>query len=669
MTSKGKNIVARPEWLTDDQSTLDTVGSQIGLWRWDFASDALEWSDGLLHMVGLERSAFGATAKAAISLVHPDDRSFRALALERHLKFGEPYKYVYRFRHCDGRYIHCRTEGTVIRAENGTPIGMAGITLDISGEAEAIQKLRDSERRLGALAAGFEGAIFRYHLNADGTDSISYMSEGAERMWNLKPGDVIENPDMVWTSVHRDDLQGVKRAFAEGSRTQTKLNLRWRILPGGGEIRWIECRASPKRTAEGNTIWDGFVIDISEMVAARDELQRTTEMLGQAQKREAIGQISGGIAHDFNNLLAVILGNAELIDQRGMDQEDLASLAAIITSCEKGADLTRRLLSFARKSQLDPRRVSLRQIVTDMVPLIQRTLPEDIEIIWDKTAAAQAAIDVDVGLLESSILNILLNARDAMPSGGSVVISIEDRHLAAVQSNPETPPVSPGRYASLRISDTGDGIAQHMIKRVTEPFVTTKGPELGSGLGLAMVDGFVAQSGGFLDIQSVQKQGTVITLNIPLAGLSEASAGEAPPDPETPRQTTNKIIEGRALLVEDEEQVRLVTARILRRMGIQVDAVANAAQALALLRQSAAGFDVLLTDIVMPGAMNGLDLALEAKSVYPHMPVVLMTGYGPDQIIDETEALKFGVLLNKPIERKELEATVVRALSDTSKRL
>lgn len=663
MESIGENTAEHPEWLTDDQRILGTVGRQIGIWRLDFISDALEWSDGLLNMVGLTRAAFGATGEAAKHLIHPDDRAPSEAAVQSHRNFGAPYKSIYRLRHRDGHYIHCKSEGAAIRGPNGEVIGMAGISLDITGEAEAVQNLRESEHRLGTLAAGFEGAIFRYLIDAHGTARISYMSEGAERVWGLKPDEVLGDPSKILATVHPDDVNRIAKAFAQGTRKQSKLNLRWRILLGDGETRWIECRASPKRTPEGTTIWDGFVIDISEMMAARDELQTTTEMLGQAQKLEAIGQISGGIAHDFNNLLAVILGNAELVDQYGLVDEDRASLAAIITSCEKGADLTRRLLSFARKSQLDPRHVSLRQIVTDMVPLFRRTLPEDIEIIWDGETAPHGAVNVDVGLLESSILNVLLNARDAMPSGGGVVITIKEK--LRITTAPDTPAraATPKPYVSLAISDTGDGIPQHLIKRVTEPFVTTKGPELGSGLGLAMVDGFVAQSGGILDIQSTQGQGTCITLNIPMVDAQEMIQTDPASDVETPHHIADKSVEARALLVEDEEQVRLVTARILRRMGIQVDAVENASRALDLLKRDPSAFDFLLSDVVMPGVMDGFDLARAARRMCPDMPVMLMTGYGPDQIVDKDEARQFGVLLNKPIERKELEAAVASVLA------
>lgn len=654
-----------PGWLFDEQLALRTVGSHIGIWRWDFETDALEWSDGLLAIVGLDRAAFGGTAQAAYALVHPDDRSFRAIALESHLRHGKPYRYVYRMRHADGYYKQCRTEGMIVRGAQGDAIGMAGITLDISEEADVMQKLRDSERRLGTLAAGFDGAIFRYHQHADGTDAVSYMSEGAERVWGLEPDEVIGDPGKIWATVHPDDVDLVRDGFAEANRALTKLNLRWRVLPGNGDIRWIECRATPRRTDRDETIWDGFVIDISEMMAARDELQRTTEMLGQAQKHEAIGQISGGIAHDFNNLLAVILGNAELIDPSGLDADDLSSVSAITASCHKGADLTRRLLSFARKSQLDPRRVSFRRIVTDMLPLIRRTLPADIEIVWDGEAAPPAVVDVDVVMLESSILNILLNARDAMTSGGAVVITLSERRQPGKRRTSDGAPVHPGPYASLAIADTGAGIPAHLVGRVTDPFVTTKGPELGSGLGLAMVDGFVAQSGGFLDIESSEGQGTVITLNIPKADASTVPLHGEEPETSNPQGLADPRAVGRALLVEDEEQVRIVTARILRRMGLEVDAVETAIEAMELLQREGNAYDVMLTDVVMPGTMSGPQLATAARRVFPDLPIVLMTGYGPDQILRDSEISQFGVLLRKPVDRKALEEAVLRVMSLT----
>jgi PAS domain S-box-containing protein len=544
---------------------------------------------------------------------------------------------------------------------------MAGITFDITAETEAAERLRESENRLATLAANVEGAIFRYHMHADGTDSISYMSDGAEQVWGMKVEEMVGDPSRVWETVHPDDLAGVRQMFEQGARTLGRLSHRWRIHLPDGDVRWIECRASPKLTPEGEFVWDGFVIDISEMMAARDELRRATEMLGQAQKLEAIGRISGGIAHDFNNLLAVVMGNAELIDPAELVDEDRASLDAIVAACRKGADLTRRLLSFARKSQLNPSRVSLRKVVGDMVPLIRRTLPENIEIVWDSDKAADLDVAVDLALLKASILNILVNARDAMPAGGRVVIGVTE-HRIDTPGGLLAPGLGkgvavPGIYAALSIADTGHGIPTHLIDRIAEPFVTTKGPEMGSGLGLAMVDGFVAQSGGFLEIRSEQGKGAEITINIPRVVTGPDNA--RPADAGVPRMPMSRAQPGfgRALLVEDEEQVRLVTARLLGRMGIEVDAVPTADEALVRLQAEAGAYDLLISDLVMPGSLNGADLALVAQTLRPDLPIVLMTGYGPEQIAPEVDLDRLGIVLRKPIERGAFEAAVVNALA------
>lgn len=635
---------------------LSALGQNVGVWQWDIRNNSLEWGDRMLEIHGLTADTFRPSADSFFELIHPDDLAMVNERVQDHLEYGAPYRVVFRIRHADGHYIHCRTEGARIPSDRGTISKMIGVTFDITSEMEAVTNLRESEHRLATLASNFDGAIFRYRLNTDGTDSIDYMSDGAERVWGLQPAEILGDPGKVWATVHWDDLDSVRKVFTAHTSDQTRICHQWRVVLPDGYCRWIECRATPTKLPSGDTLWDGFVIDISALVAAQDALTEKTQMLGQAQKLEAIGRISGGIAHDFNNLLAIILGNAELIDTTSLSAEDIESQKTIIAACQKGASLTRRLLSFAQKSRLEPKLVQLKDVVDGMIPLARRTLPTDINIHWDKAQYPPLTVAVDVGMLESSILNIMLNARDAMPSGGDLSIRIVEQDIPTQKLKRANGSLPAGRYALLEISDTGHGIPGELLGRVTEPFITSKGPEMGSGLGLAMVDGFVTQSGGFLQIESTEGAGTTLTVFIP---VTEREAREAPqPISNEPDQL---MFDGRVLLVEDEADVRLVLARMLRRLGLQVDEAENGENAKAILDTDAPKYDLIITDIMMPGLVNGIDLARSVRANQPDLPVILISGYNDETFNQRGDQTDLGLFLMKPVKGRELRDAIVRS--------
>jgi len=612
----------------------------------------------MISIHGFPIGTFVPSADHFFELIHPDDYLMVKRQIRAHIEQGVPFRIVFRIRHADGHYITTRAEGTVISKSEGKTSEMIGVTFDVTEEMETIEKLRNCEARIETLTSNFDGALFRYRLNANGTDSIDYMSDGAERVWGLKASQIVGDPGKVWSTVHPEDVAGVEAAFATGTSAQTRLHHQWRVILPDGYNRWIECRAVPTKLPSGDTIWDGFVIDISDLVAAKDELREKTQMLGQAQKLEAIGRISGGIAHDFNNLLAIILGNAELIDAGSLSIEDQDSQKAIIAACQKGASLTRRLLSFARKSRLEPKIVLLRDVVAGMMPLVRRTLPTDIVVHWNIYDCRDLAVAVDVGMLESSILNMILNARDSMPNGGELSINIIERYFAESQTNRNSGIVTAGNYAVMEIIDNGHGIPADLLEKVTEPFVTTKGPEMGSGLGLAMVDGFVAQSGGILRIESTVGAGTILKVLLPIIDLEAAEVLKSKQS-----EADQKLLKGRVLLVEDEEEVRLVLSRVLRRLGLQVDGAQNGEDAKAILKRGERQFDLLITDVVMPGPVNGIDLARYVQVSHPTLPIILISGYNDQKFTDRGDEADLGIFLVKPVDSYNLRDAVLRSIT------
>ncbi len=449
----------------------------------------------------------------------------------------------------------------------------------------------------------------------------------------------------VWESVlHPDDRPRVNAAREDfiASR-KVHFDIEFRMQRADGSWAYVSERAVALRDETGRAISIlGAVEDLTE--------QRLMEAkLLAAQKMEAIGRISGGIAHDFNNLLAVIMGNAELmtLDDAPSDSTHLAE--EIVDSAHRGAELTHRLLSFARRSHLAPARVDPNTLVKSMSQIIARVLPETIT----QETSLQAGIwqlRVDPAFLESALLNLVINARDAMPKGGFLTIETANHRVNEEYGIERKEFIPPGRYVMLAVTDTGTGIAPDMIERVIEPFFTTKGPNLGSGLGLSMVDGFVRQSGGVLRIYSEPGIGTTVRILLPAdpdgvsAALTRSAKGQLHALESAPR----------VLLAEDEPRVRAVISRALQDAGVIVVEAASGDAALAAYNEMPEPPEILLTDVVMPGSLQGPMLARKLKSMQPDLKIIFMSGYANDAAINGNGLRPDDIFLMKPIQRKVL---------------
>jgi PAS domain S-box-containing protein len=383
--------------------------------------------------------------------------------------------------------------------------------------------------------------------------------------------------------------------------------------------------------------------------------RRTSEQaFRQAQKMESIGQLTAGLAHDFNNLLQVVLGNIENAKGRAADDRQRRSLENAGAAAERGAKLTRQLLAFARKTRLEPKLVDLNALVDGFSEMIETTLGARNEL---RVSAQRRlpAVNVDPTHLEMALLNVLINARDAMPGGGSVTISTATKQV-------EANGLPGGRYVALEVADTGQGMPPQVLERATEPFFTTKRSGLGTGLGLAMAHGFTQQSGGRLEIESEPGRGTRVRFLFPAAdGAAErrrADGAGAEPAGTPPRAEGTETV----LVVEDGEDVLALACEHLEGLGYRVLAARSGEQALEVLDgPEGRSIDLLFSDIVMPGGLNGLALAEEVRRRLPGVPVLLTTGYNEDLVMDGPTAAAMDVL-GKPYRRSELADRVRAAL-------
>jgi signal transduction histidine kinase len=387
------------------------------------------------------------------------------------------------------------------------------------------------------------------------------------------------------------------------------------------------------------------------------QLQRMEEQLHQAQKMEAVGQLTGGIAHDFNNLLMVVLGNLdEIADRLSADDTMRPLIRAATAAAERGADLTQQLLAFARRQPLRPQPIDCNRTIEGMIDLLRRTLGERVDIRVELAADLPAAV-ADAAQVQNALLNLTINARDAMPDGGKLFIETSVAHLdedyRATHGD-----VVPNDYLMIAVSDTGTGMSPGVLARAFEPFFTTKEIGRGSGLGLSMVYGFAKQSGGHVKIYSEVGQGTTVKLYLPVAAGSTVAVAPAAGHLAMERARNDEVV----LVVEDDVLVRDTVTRLLRGLGYRVLESANADAALAVLRSDQA-ISLLFSDVVLPGRIGGRELATEGRKIRPGLRVLFTSGYTQDSVVHHGRLDNGVSLLSKPY-KKEALARTIRGLLD-----
>jgi signal transduction histidine kinase len=393
---------------------------------------------------------------------------------------------------------------------------------------------------------------------------------------------------------------------------------------------------------------------LSTAVRESQERERaTSDQLRQAQKMEAIGNLTGGMAHDFNNLLGIVIGNLDiLVERRNTDPEVRELAGEALDAALRGADLTKHLLAFARRQPLQPQQVDLNVLIANITRLLSRTLGENIEISLDLDPGLWQTV-VDPSQLESALANLATNARDAMPDGGSLVFATGNRHLDADYAA-EHIEVAPGDYAMIEVADTGAGMAPEIAQRIFEPFFTTKGVGKGSGLGLSMVYGFIKQSQGHINVYSEPGIGTTFRLYLPRAVVDGEVSLISGPAAEAVSGNGETV-----LAVEDNASLRRVVVRQLREMGYRVLEADSAASALSVLEEEP--IDLLFTDVVMAGGMSGIDLARDAQRRWPDMKVLITSGFPETKLNGSGPSV--ARLLTKPYRKDELAQAIREILS------
>lgn len=421
-----------------------------------------------------------------------------------------------------------------------------------------------------------------------------------------------------------------------------------------GELDRLQIQTAHQRK-DGTQYDVDIVLHLSDAVSPPEfvaivqdctERNQITNALHQAQKMEALGQLTGGIAHDFNNMLTVVSGNLELLENRINDSLNLELLSEARAAANLGADLTSRLLSFARKSSLIPTTVNINEVVLSLVEMLRRSLGQGI-VLHTIMAPELWSVQIDESLLGSALVNLAINAHDAMPKGGEFTIETSNLQLTAGDARRHD--IAAGDYVALIITDTGTGIPDELIASVFEPFFTTRQHSSGTGLGLSMVYGFARQSGGHVTVTSEIDKGSVFTLLLP-----RSDGGVPTPVSDRSRKSENNPMSLRVLVVEDDELVRRLTARRLQYLGHQVLQAANSVEALQVFNEHP-GIELLMTDMIMPESLSGHELALLLREQAPELRVIIASGYSDQLAALEHLPDERMVLLRKPYDNHQLK--------------
>ena len=547
----------------------------------------------------------------------------------------------------DGSRFWASVVVDAIRDENGQLLGFAKVTRDISDRRKAEEALRDSERQFRLLVEGVTDYAL-YMLDPNGV--VTTWNAGAERIKGYAAEEIVgQHFSRFYTD--RDKAAGVPAGALQVAAREGRFEAEgWRVRKNG-ELFWANVIIDPVRDEEGNLAGFAKVTrDITEKREAQIALQKAQEQRGRAQRMEALGHLTGGVAHDFNNLLMVIDGFTQTIQKLiGEDPKGMRATEAIKLAVERGQSLTRHLLTFSRRQTLNPVVTSIGERIEAFNKLIAGSLGPTIKLTADVPPEIWP-VETDISELELSLLNITFNARDAMPEGGIITITAENLEL----KRDDTPAQLEGDFVALTIADTGTGIAEEILPKVFDPFFTAKGSGKGSGLGLSQVHGFAHQSGGTVTMDSKLGFGTRVTLYLPRLTKMPVSVSNEP----------QRLVQraGLALLVDDNLDVLEVSALYLQELGYQVHAVDNPQAALREAEHES--FSLLVTDIVMPGGMDGVDLAQEVQKRQPGMPIVLVTAYSE---VAATLGGEF-VLLRKPYQLEDLSCAVGQAIAAAAER-
>lgn len=618
--------------------------AHVGNWQWDVARNELWWSDELYRIFGVDRSSFQLTYSTFLQLIHPEDRQVIDGAVREAVQEKRPYDVEHRIVRPDGSVRVLAGHGRIVLDDAGRVIRMVGATQDITERRTAEETVRRSERRLRTIIDTDPACV---KLVSAQCELLEINRAGLEMTGADDVSQLIGRP--VTDLVHPED----RAAFLDlHERVCDGLPgaLEFRIIGLDGQERWVKSHFVPFETFTETGEKRAAVLGVTNDITGSRRLE---EQLRQSQKMEAVGMLAGGIAHDFNNLLTAIGGYTEFVldtlDERDTRREDLQEVAK---AAQRAAALTRQLLAVSRRQILQPSVLDVNGMVADVQKLLHRTIPESIDL--QLALGPVDPVRADRGQLEQVLLNLAINAGDAMPQGGRLRLATATVDIDEAWAHRHSP-MPAGRYVRLTVSDTGVGIPPETQARIFEPFFTTKARGKGTGLGLATVYGIVKQSEGFIWVESEVGRGTTFQVYLP-AVREQVAAAVLIPRLEAISGGTQTI-----LLAEDDGAVRRLARDVLAKQGYTVLDARDGDEALETARQYQGSIHLLIADVVMPG-LSGRDLAERLAETRPAVRVLYTSGY-TENLMKRAGFERGLALLAKPFLPADLLRAVNRILA------
>ena len=655
------------EALDRSEARLQTAqdAGEVGLWDWDVVSGEGYWSPTLYRNLGLPPGS-SSNIRTLLEIVHPEDRDWVRQNNITAIKTGRMAPVEFRVVRPDGDIRWLLSRGEMLRNGTGRIVRAVGVNIDITERRLAFEKVRESDARFRALA---DSAPLMLWVSR--TDGRREFVNQAYVDFLGEPYDEALNFD--WRKrLYEEDLPRILQEQVAGEASRALFTLEARYLRSDGAWRWIRSVSQPRNSPTGEFV--GFVgigMDITDAKQAEFDLKRINDLLAErvqaalterdeaharlhhAQKLEAVGQLTGGVAHDFNNLLTVVIGALDLIQRKPGDPERRERMIeAALGAARRGERLTHQLLAFSRRQALKPEAVRIDDLLAESEPLLRRAAGEALSFTV-KLGAPEAVAMIDSGQFDAAVMNLMVNARDAV--GASGAISLETR--AATLDEGQVQEVAAGDYVCIVVRDDGMGMAPDVASRVFEPFFTTKDVGKGTGLGLSQVYGFARQSGGGVSIETSPGEGAAFSLYLPRVSAEPAAYEASLESVATPARSLL------VLLVEDDAEVGDLVSAMLEELGHHVARADGVDRAVELLA-SREPIDLMLTDIVMPGGRSGVDLAEAAVSIRPGLPVLLSSGYTGETLAAAAEAP--WPLLRKPYSADTLARAIASAVDPES---
>ena len=579
-------------------------------------------------------SAAAVLNRIAMDLIVPEISRRDAENLRTKLLQGESWTGEMILRRCGGAAFPVQMVNSPVQNKRGARVGMLGIITDITerklAEQENLQlntEIQTQRRRLDQIIANIPGVVWETRITADDSKrSVNYVSDYVEKMIGYTAEEWLREPNFWLRIVHPEDREHAELTFKSFVEDRGKIVQQYRWIAKNGGVVWVETQMVLVTDENGEPFsLRGISIDVSERKSAEEALQKSEDQLRQSQKLESVGRLASGIAHDFNNMLMAINGYSDLIlRELGDDSPLRKKVLEIKKAGERSADLTHQLLAFSRRQILQPKLIDLNRVVNETNQMLCRLIGEDIQIKICLNSEP-SWVEADPGQLSQVMMNLVVNARDAMPEGGKLsvktaFVTLENEPVAQFAPN------TGGEFVMLSVADTGIGIERKIAEKIFEPFFTTKPAGLGTGLGLSTVYGIVKQSGGFIWVNSEPGAGAEFKVYLPSAAARIGAENRKKPAAPFPHGTET------ILLVEDEETVRNLTRRILETCNYTVIEARNGVEALKIWAEMNDQIDLLMTDVVMP-QMHGRELSEKIAAVNPQIRTLFTSGYTTDRLM------------------------------------